>query len=527
MRALNDLPIRIRLVLATVLTATVALVLSGSIMLFFDHKLYRDAKKREISVQAEILAASVAAALVFNDANVAQEYVNAFEVNADILNAAVYERNRTLLASYARPGLSSALPTYEGVTGVRFEDNELVVVVPVRQNGIEVGAVYLRAGTESMGERLARYGFVLLLGFIAALLITIVIAMRMHLAITNPIRHIADAASRVADGDLTVELDSHELRKDEIGVLLETFGRMVQSLREMTREIGDGAQVLAASASEILVTTSQVAASVSQTAASVNETSVTVQEVRQTVELASEKSRSVLDSARRMEEVSEAGRRAVDEVVAGMKSIRTRVDEVAASILKLSQQSHAIGEIIAAVNDLADQSNLLAVNAAIEAARAGEHGRGFAVVAQEVKSLAEQSKQATAQVRSILGEIQKATGVAVLATEQGGKAVDTGVLRSAQAGEAIQTLTEAVAKAAQAAVQIAASSQQQLVGANQVVEAMDSIKEASSQNASGVSQIESAAQNLNDLGQKLHGIVERFTLIGRRRQSDPAPDLGT
>ncbi len=115
-----------------------------------------------------------------------------------------------------------------------------------------------------------------------------------------------------------------------------------------------------------------------------------------------------------------------------MKRIQTHMDSIAASIVRLSDQSQAIGEIIASVNDLAEQSNLLAVNAAIEAAKAGEQGKGFAVVAQEVRSLAEQSKQATAQVRNILGDIQKATSAAVMATEQGSKAVEAGVKQSAR-----------------------------------------------------------------------------------------------
>src|SRR4030067_173625 len=109
-----------------------------------------------------------------------------------------------------------------------------------------------------------------------------------------------------------------------------------------------------------------------------------------------------------------------------MHRIQEQMESIAQSIVRLSEQGQAIGEIIATVNDLAEQSNMLAVNAAIEAAKAGEQGKGFAVVAQEVKSLAEQSKQATAQVRTILGDIQKATSGAVMATEQGSKAGETG-----------------------------------------------------------------------------------------------------
>ena len=132
----------------------------------------------------------------------------------------------------------------------------------------------------------------------------------------------------------------------------------------------------------------------------------------------------------------------------------------------------------------------------------------LAVVAQEVKSLAEQSKQATAQVRTILMDVQKATSAAVMATEQGSKAVEAGVRQSAEAGDAIKVLAESMVEAAQSATQIAASSQQQLVGMDQVALAMENIKQASSQNAASTKQAEASAQNLHELGQKLKRLVD-------------------
>jgi methyl-accepting chemotaxis protein len=186
------------------------------------------------------------------------------------------------------------------------------------------------------------------------------------------------------------------------------------------------------------------------------------------------------------------------------------MESIAESIVRLSEQSQSIGEIIATVNDLAEQSNLLAVNAAIEAAKAGEQGKGFAVVAQEVKSLSEQSKQATAQVRTILGDIQRATSAAVLATEQGNKAVQAGVKQTTETGEAIRLLADSIAEAAQAATQIAASSQQQMVGMDQVALAMENIKQASVQNVSGTRQAEVAAQSLHELGQKLQQLAAQY-----------------
>jgi methyl-accepting chemotaxis protein len=277
--------------------------------------------------------------------------------------------------------------------------------------------------------------------------------------------------------------------------------------RGITRTLIESMARLASSSSEILATTTQVASGAAETATAVTETMATVEEVKQTAQLASQKARYVSDSAAKAAEISHAGRASVEEAIALMQRIEAQMVTVGQSIVRLSEQSQAIGEITATVNDLAEQSNLLAVNAAIEAARAGEQGKGFAVVAQEVKSLAEQSKQATAQVRAILGDIQKATTAAVMATEQGSKTVEAGVRQSGEAGEAIRRLAESVAEAAQAATQIAASSQQQIVGMEQVALAIENINQASMQNVAGTRQAESAAHDLHELGRRLGQMV--------------------
>ena len=181
---------------------------------------------------------------------------------------------------------------------------------------------------------------------------------------------------------------------------------------------------------------------------------------------------------------------------------------ITGSVMSMSEKSQAIGDIITTVNDLAEQSNLLAVNASIEAARAGEQGLAFASVAEEIRSLANQSKEATKQVRAILSDFQKATSTAVLTTEQGGKAVLEGQKLADQAAEAINTMAAAITQSAQAATQIAASSQQQLAGTEQVANAMGNIKEASLQNQASTTQLATAARNLQDLGMNLRRLVE-------------------
>jgi methyl-accepting chemotaxis protein len=316
----------------------------------------------------------------------------------------------------------------------------------------------------------------------------------------------AEVVKKIAAGDLSVQVQPQS-EKDTLGV---EVSRMVSSLRQVTREIQEATGILTAAVSEIMASTNEVAASVSETATSVSQTTTTVEEVKQTAMVSDQKAQYVADTARKAAQVSIDGARAVDDTIAKMNLIREQMEAIAASIVKLSEQGQAIGEIITTVSDLAEQSNLLAVNAAIEAAKAGEHGKGFGVVAQEVRSLAEQSKQATGQVRAILNIIQKATSAAVLATEQGSKSVEVGVQQSEQAGESIRNLRAGIENAAQAAAQITASIRQQFTGMEQIITAMENIRQASDQNVAGTRMTETAAHSLHDLGQKLKQLVDRY-----------------
>jgi methyl-accepting chemotaxis protein len=415
-------------------------------------------------------------------------------------------------------------------------------------NSDEEALLKTRADVAEIDARDAKLTIVF--GTLMALVVSGLAGLLLTRNIAGPLKNLTGVAERITAGDLSSDVPVND-RSDEVGVLTRAFERMTRSLRTMAgaaeqiaagdlraslqpqspsdvlgnafvrmtdnlrRQIGgilEGTAVLGAAASEIVASTAQLASGASESAAAVSETTTTVEEIRQTAELASQKARAVADSAQKAVQISHNGRKSTEDAAAGMGRIRVQMEAIAESMMRLSEQSQTIGQIIATVEDLAAQSNLLAVNAAIEAAKAGEHGKGFGVVAQEVKSLAEQSRQATDRVRTILSDIQKATTAAVMATEQGGKAVEAGGRQTEAAGESIAALAASVTEAAQAATQIAASSQQQLVGMDQVAGAMENIKQASTQNVASAKQLETAARNLSDLGQRLKQLVESYAI---------------
>jgi len=342
-----------------------------------------------------------------------------------------------------------------------------------------------------------------------ALIIAMLISMLLSRSITNPITNIVKIAQQISNGDLTAALSSDQ-RDDEFGLLLKAFRNMQTMLRKSIGELTQMVSLISTSASEMLATTTQIASSSAETAASIMETTTTVEEVRQAAELSSQKAQIVSNNSSFVANNAEIGQKAVEKNIIGVDQIRVKMDIINQTIVRLNEQTQSIGGIIASVTDIANQSNLLAVNAAIEAAKAGDQGKGFAVVAQEIRNLAEQSKQATIQVRNILNDVQKATSNAAIATEQGSKACEDSVIQANQAGESIQTLAETSLEAVQSAVLIVASSQQQVVGMDQIVIAMEDINQAGNQNVSGMKQMELAAQNLHHLGNKLKELIERF-----------------
>jgi methyl-accepting chemotaxis protein len=388
------------------------------------------------------------------------------------------------------------------------------------------------AGTEKSASTVAdnmSQGFMVILGGLTlAILLSVLISVSETRSLTRPLKNGTAFAESIARGDLSQPLVVE--RRDELGDLAAALNKMRQDIKGQLEEIrgvahsletvnqsmSEGINVLASASAEITSTTSQTAASTSETAGAVTQTTTTIEEVNHTAQSSSEKARTVAENGKAMDQIAQKGRESVADSLEGMKRIQLQMSSIGDTIIRLSEQSQAIGEIIAAVSDLAEQSNLLAVNAAIEAAKAGEQGKGFAVVAQEVKSLADQSKQATGQVRSILNDIQKAINAAVMATEQGSKIVEAGVGQTREVNSTITLMADNINNSTQSATQISLALQQLHVAMNQVSLAMESIKSASQQNAFGVKQTEGAARNLKELGGSLGRIAQQNQELGRK-----------
>ncbi len=386
-----------------------------------------------------------------------------------------------------------------------LEDKKDVVKKEARLQGHVQLGFYLKSTVQEINNT-TRSAFLIVLFIFIGALIGVVFFVRYAL---NPIERMALAASQIAAGDLRQEVSATS--SDEVGQLGFAFNDMLKSFRALIGNMRDASENIESSTNEILSAATQQSAGASEQAASISQTGATVKEINQTAAQTAEKANSVIDIAQRSEEISVVGQKAVEESIAGIEELRGQVEAIAENIIELSERTQQIGEIITTVNDLAEQSNLLALNASIEAAKAGEQGKGFAVVAVEMRNLAEQSKQATAQVRTILSDIQRATRAAVAVTEEGSRKAETSVELANSSGENIRRLAEVIKESSLAAKQIAALANQQSVGIEQISAAMTNIKHSTSEAVSGTKQIERALQDLKSLSDKLGRIVSPYS----------------
>ncbi|OOV12473.1 hypothetical protein BXU09_16925 [Deinococcus sp. LM3] len=324
--------------------------------------------------------------------------------------------------------------------------------------------------------------------------------------LTRHTEEVAASARVVASGDLRAELPVRS-GQDTLGLALRD---MLAQLRGFALQNQQFSAQLALSSQSLVTATTQQATSVNQQSAAIAETTAAVEEVRTSSRHAVEVASSVTRQAEAARAVATQGVQAAQDAEQGMLALQGRVDDIAQNMLNLSRHSRQISEIIETVADIADQSNLLALNAAIEANRAGEQGRGFAVVAQEIRTLAEQSKGATQQIRRMLEDVQQATNAAVLATEEGSKQAQVGTALIGRAGQTIQALGGVNDDAARMAGQISESVQQHALSMEQIAIAMNDINAATLQHLNVTQDNQQVARHLQELVEQLNGLTARY-----------------
>ncbi|MCF6757630.1 methyl-accepting chemotaxis protein [Pseudomonas balearica] len=366
----------------------------------------------------------------------------------------------------------------------------------------------LELATETM--RSQRSNVYLLLALIGGLAIVIgaLAALTITRMIVGPLRDTVAQAERVAAGDLSHSQAS--ARRDEVGQLQNAMHRMNESLRNLIGRIGGGVSQIAAAAEQLSAVTAQTSAGVQtqreetdQVATAMNEMAATVQEVARNAEQASL-------AARQADQQARQGDRVVRDAIGQIGTLSSEVEHSAQAIEALNEQSGRIGSVLEVIRAVAEQTNLLALNAAIEAARAGEQGRGFAVVADEVRALARRTHDSTEEIEGLIGSLQQVAGQAVEQMQTSRDLTQRTVALANEAGTALGRITDSVSTIEQMNQQIAAAAEQQSSVAENISESVTRVRDIGEQSASGSEQTASASAELARLGIELQELVRQF-----------------
>ncbi len=329
-------------------------------------------------------------------------------------------------------------------------------------------------------------------------------------AVLAPIYASADVLKVMANGNFTKKIEGnfkgdHQLIKDNINTVISSLSDALRKVSQTVLSTASASNQISASVEEMAAGASEQTQQISEIASSIEQMTKTILDNTKNASLAAE-------TAKGSGEKAQQGGQVVEDTIKGMMRIADVVKKSAETVEALGKSSDAIGEIIQVIDDIADQTNLLALNAAIEAARAGEQGRGFAVVADEVRKLAERTTKATKEIAGMIKHIQQDTIEAVSAMKKGKLEVDAGKELANKAGEVLNDIIEGAQKVSDVAVLVAAASEEQSATAEEISQNIESISNVTSQSASGSQQIARSAEELSNLTQSLERLISHFKI---------------
>ncbi|SPP64260.1 methyl-accepting chemotaxis protein [Nitrospira lenta] len=409
-----------------------------------------------------------------------------------------------------------AAPDFEQARRIMFDDkyhqDKATIMAPVAEF-----VSMLDTRTKREVEEASAQSYEYLQSIIVMLMLLWVLQLASFLIIrhkvTKPVARLRDVTVQVAQGDLTIDISATSSRpSDEIGQLTQSFNKMVMDLRETLRQVAEMSHNVADASARISQSADHLARGAQEQTLQASGAAAAVQEMSKTISETSHNATETADAAKAAKAAAEKGGHGVNATIAGIRRISDVVNQSASTVQTLGRSSDQIGEIILVIDDIADQTNLLALNAAIEAARAGEQGRGFAVVADEVRKLAERTSKATKEIASMIKQIQGETSGAISAMDAGTKEMESGVELADLAGFALKEIVTNSQHVTDMIVQIALATEEQTVASGQIGMNMEVISRVIATTGEETQRIAGAASELDGLTVNLQTLIGRFKL---------------
>ncbi|MDD5240410.1 MAG: methyl-accepting chemotaxis protein [Sulfuricella sp.] len=434
------------------------------------------------------------------------------------------EEEKKLLAAFIKErmnfGVNGVMPTIDLLQAEKFAEADKLrkdVLDPAyakASEGIDALIKFQVDAAKNEYERALAVGKAIRMASVASivvgLLLTILIGFVITRSVSRGVSVLADAAKKLSDGDLTAR--ANLMTEDELGEVAHAFNRMAGDFSSIIGAIRNSTDQVTCAAETQSSAAEQIASLANSQMEQATDVAVAIEGLNTMVREVAEKTQSISVVADEASAMADKGHHVVNAAVDGIQAISHTVSESAAMMGSLSHHSDQIGQIVKVIKDIADQTNLLALNAAIEAARAGEQGRGFAVVADEVRKLAERTTGATSEISAMIGAIQSEISSAVTTMEKGGGQVEQGVAMANQADEAIDQITVSVKHVVEMIQQIAHATREESETTSMVATRIDQIAQMARASSETIGQTAQACRGIQSMTHALQNEVARFRL---------------
>ncbi|MGK0498468.1 MAG: methyl-accepting chemotaxis protein [Oceanicoccus sp.] len=510
------LPLKLKILTGIVVASTLSVLLASGIFVYMESERLQGAMARELATLTSVAASNALGALAFADSDTASEVLSSLKANNHIMGAVIYNAGGKPFAHYNRASNSQSLPAGFPNTapniGEEYHADYMALSDQLVSEGETVGTIYIRADLLELQQVTKQFLGIAVIAVILAIPFSFVLSLLIVKSVVKPIKDIVSALRNIAegDGDLTQRINAPG--NDELAELASSFNSFVEQIHDIVLKFRDTSVQFSTAAitlSEGTTLTSQGAekqrSETDMVVSAVTEMTGSVQEVAHNVSNAAH-------DAEKADQQAQHGKVIVEKTMASIESLAIDIEQASDVITQLRQESQNIGAVLEVIGGIAEQTNLLALNAAIEAARAGEQGRGFAVVADEVRTLASRTQTSTQEIQEMIDRLQAGANKAVDAMEKGKLQAAESVSSATSAHESLQEITESVNVIKDMTQQIACASEEQNAVTEEINRNIVGISVIATETSERSQGIALSSSELAQQAEALNGLINRFKL---------------
>lgn len=511
---MNNLSLKWKILLSVTLTCIAAVVVTTFVTVNSGIARVEETIIEDTRSLAEVLGEASVGAIMFEDDMTVTASLGALKASERVLGAVIYT-NGSPFAYFSRTGagkMPTGLPSRPNAPGIVEQEKAIIVTETIESDGSKVGTISFQVDLSELDEVVSEAVVDAIILVIVISVVAAGLAFLVQASIVKPVNNVVRALRDISEGegDLTRRLPVEG--RDEISELAACFNRFVERLQDIISSVAETAQEVDESANILSNLSQENERSITSQQADIQQIVTAIKEMAGVVADVTQRVAETADNSHQADKVAMSGKQTVQSTMSQIQSLSSDIKTASEVIDRLRQETVAIGTVLDVIRGIAEQTNLLALNAAIEAARAGEQGRGFAVVADEVRTLASRTQSSTTEIQEMIERLQTGSAEAVEMMTAGTSQADASVTKASEATDALEEITRFVGEIRDRTNQIAAASEQQSAATQQIEVNIDSVSGVAQSTAESSGRITSNSVNLARMAKQMSELVGRFKI---------------